>query len=89
MELQAAADSRTGARTGTLSVETRPPGATVFVDGRAVGATPTRVSALAAGQHAVRIELTGYRTVATSVDVKAGADTPLRLTLELVGRDHH
>jgi hypothetical protein len=33
----------------------------------------------------VRIELAGYRTVVTTVDVKAGVEYPLKLTLELVG----
>jgi hypothetical protein len=33
----------------------------------------------------VRIELAGYRTVVTNVDVKAGVEYPLKLTLELVG----
>jgi hypothetical protein len=37
------------------------------------------------GPHAVRIELAGYRTVATTVEVKAGVETPIKLTLELVG----
>lgn len=85
VELQAAPDSRSTARTGTLFVDTRPPGATVIVDGRPAGMTPTRIGAMTAGSHTVRIELAGYRTVSTSVDVKAGVETPLKLTLELVG----
>ena len=44
-----------------------------------------RIGAMAAGSHTVRIELTGHRTVATTVDIKAGVETQLKLTLELVG----
>ncbi|HKV98962.1 MAG TPA: PEGA domain-containing protein, partial [Vicinamibacterales bacterium] len=87
VELQAAPDSRATARTGSLFVDTRPPGAAVIVDGRTVGVTPTRLAAMTAGSHTVRIELQGYRTVATSVEIKGGVETPLKLTLELVGKD--
>jgi serine/threonine-protein kinase len=83
--LQAAPDTRSAARTGTLFVDTRPPGASVIVDGRPAGLTPMRTGAMTAGPHTVRIELAGYRTVVTTVDVKAGVEYPLKLTLELVG----
>ena len=70
IELQGAADSRgAAARTGTLFVDTRPPGASVIVDGRPAGMTPTRIGALTAGSHTVRIELAGtgrWRRASTS-----------------------
>jgi serine/threonine-protein kinase len=83
--LEAAPDTRSAARTGTIFFDTRPPGASVIVDGRPAGLTPMRTGAMATGPHAVRIELAGYRTVVTNVDVKAGVEYPLKLTLELVG----
>jgi len=83
--LEAAPDTRSAARTGTIFFDTRPPGASVIVDGRPAGLTPMRTGAMTAGPHAVRIELAGYRTVATTLEVKAGVETPLRLTLELIG----
>jgi len=83
--LEAAPDTRSAARTGTIFFDTRPPGASVIVDGRPVGLTPMRTGAMTAGPHTVRIELAGYRTVVTNVEVKAGVEYPLKLTLELVG----
>jgi serine/threonine-protein kinase len=87
VELQPAIESqgRSTARAGTIFVDTRPPGASVVIDGKSAGVTPVRVGSITPGSHAVRIELAGYRTIATSVDVKAGIETPLKVTLELIG----
>src|SRR5262249_11308842 len=46
---------------GVLVVESRPPSATVLVDGRPVGTTPMSLSDVPAGTHAVRLERDGYR----------------------------
>jgi hypothetical protein len=48
-----------GAR-GSLRIESEPPGAEVFVDGRFVGAAPTRAEGLLAGDHYVSLKLPGY-----------------------------
>ncbi len=86
VELQASPLARaTTAQSGTLFVDTRPRGARVIVDGHDEGATPLRLAALRVGEHAVRIELAGYKPVSTTVGIKPGAETPLTLTLELVG----
>jgi hypothetical protein len=45
--------------------------------------TPTQATKLAPGSHAVRIELSGYKTLTTSVAVKAGETTPIAVSLEL------
>ncbi len=57
------------AGSGSLLVRSRPPGATVRVDGVAVGVTPMEVSDVAFGTHLVRIELPGYRPWVSEVDV--------------------
>jgi serine/threonine protein kinase len=57
------------ARTGVLTVESRPAGARVFVDGAFVGTTPLVLPDVAAGDHAVHLELDGYRRWASSVRV--------------------
>ena len=44
---------------GGLSVDTDPAGAAVYVDGRAAGETPVKVSRLSAGEHRVRIVKSG------------------------------
>jgi serine/threonine protein kinase len=70
------------AQTGSLAVNSRPPGARVTVDGRAVGATPLRLPSVSVGSHTVRLELDGYTPISTTVVIKAGAQTPLAVTLE-------
>ena len=56
---------------GELFVDTRPPGATVLIDGATVGVTPLLVPDVAPGAHRVRIELAGYRPWLTDVTVPA------------------
>jgi hypothetical protein len=64
-------------------VESRPAGATVSVDGRVVGQTPLRALALSPGSYTVRLALEGYKTVTTTVVVRAGQQTPLRISFEV------
>lgn len=45
---------------GSIRIETEPPGAEVFVDGRFVGASPTRAEGLLAGDHYVTLKMVGY-----------------------------
>jgi serine/threonine-protein kinase len=54
---------------GKLSVESRPAGAHVFVDGKAVGTTPLALPSVAVGDHAIRLERDGYRTWSSSIKV--------------------
>jgi serine/threonine-protein kinase len=72
------------ARTGSVFVDTRPRGARVTLDGRVAGVTPLRLPRVAAGSHAVRIELAGYRTVTSTLVVKGGEQAPLAVTLERI-----
>jgi hypothetical protein len=64
-----------------LMVESRPPGARVFLDGKLVGTTPLTMSDVPAGAHAVRLDLAGYRPWVSSVRVVAGE--PGRVTASL------
>ena len=61
-----------GPLVAALSVESRPAGASVFLDGKLVGRTPLQVGEVAAGDHAVRLELDGYRHWSSAVHVVAG-----------------
>lgn len=83
VSLTASPDTR-AAESGSIFVDTRPRGARVTIDGRAAGTTPVRTTSVAAGSHDVRIELAGYKDVATTVVVKGGAETPIQVTLEPV-----
>ncbi len=56
---------------GALIVESRPSGARVFLDGRSVGTTPLTLTDVSAGEHAIRLELEGFRRWTASVRVVA------------------
>jgi hypothetical protein len=65
-----------------IVVESRPAGASVFLDGRLLGVTPLQVAAIQNGTHAVRLELDGYGPWTTSVRVDAGGK-PQRVAASL------
>jgi hypothetical protein len=67
---------------GTLTISSRPAGATVILDGRVAGTTPLTMSGVAAGSHAVRLELEGYRTWSMSAQVAAGQSKRVNASLE-------
>lgn len=71
-----------GAAAASLAVDSRPRGARVTIDGRAIGVTPLDAPELAPGVHSVRVELAGYQPVTTKVTVKAGEAARLAVTLE-------
>jgi hypothetical protein len=70
---------------GSLLVETRPPGARVVLDGKALGVTPLTVPDVRPGSHPLRLERVGYKTLVTSVIVKSGERARIAVTLELSG----
>ena len=70
------------ARTGSLLVRSRPPGATVRVDDVAVGVTPVEVPDIAYGPHQVRIELSGYRLWVAEIDVSGTEPVRVGASLE-------
>lgn len=67
---------------GTLSIETRPPGARVRLDNKDVGVSPIVLGDVAAGTHTVRLDLSGYKTWATTVTVKPGERLRVSASLE-------
>lgn len=78
--------ARRGADTAaTLSVESRPAGAAVFLDGRRIGRTPLTVDVVAVGSHQVRLELDGYRRWSSAVRVTAGERNRVTASLEQAG----
>jgi hypothetical protein len=68
--------------TGALAFETRPQGATVMLDGRRAGTTPLTIGDVRAGNHAVRIELDGYRPWSGSIAIKGGEQNRVTASLE-------
>lgn len=71
-----------GALAGALSIDSRPTGAKVFIDGKLVGSTPLLLSRVEAGEHAVRIEGDGYRRWSSSVRIVAGERNRVTASLE-------
>jgi serine/threonine-protein kinase len=65
-----------------LLVESRPSGATVFLDGKRVGTTPMSLPSVMAGSHAVRLELAGFRPWTASVRVVTGERNRVAASLE-------
>jgi serine/threonine protein kinase len=67
---------------GVLIVESLPPGAEVFVDGKAVGITPLVLARVNAGEHAVRLEREGYRRWSASVRIVTDERNRVTASLE-------
>ena len=65
-----------------LVVESRPAGATVFLDGRQIGTTPLALPGVQVGAHAVRMELDGYRPWSASIQVVASDQNRVAASLE-------
>jgi hypothetical protein len=76
------AESPTRAPAGSLSVDSRPPGANVFIDGKLAGATPLVVPQIGAGEHAVRLEHDGYQPWSSSVRIVSGERNRVTASLE-------
>ena len=68
-------------KTGGLSVQYTPSGAAVYVDGSKKGTTPCELSGLSAGNHTVKISLSGYETATRTVSITAGGVREIAGTL--------
>jgi hypothetical protein len=69
---QVQGQSTSSATTGSLSVTTTPAGAVVSVDNEAKGISPTMISGLAPGTHALKISKAGYQDFSTTITIEAG-----------------
>lgn len=66
---------------GALAVTATVPGATIYVDGRAMGTSPATVP-LPPGEHAVRVIALGYRPWRAVVEVSAAKTVTVRAALQ-------
>jgi hypothetical protein len=66
---------------GALRIDSRPQGAQVFVDRKAVGVTPVVVTDLRAGSHVVRVEADGHTPWSSAVRVVADRQTDVNTLL--------
>jgi hypothetical protein len=68
--------------TGTLSVETSPAGAQVFVNDGMLGVSPVTIPGLTAGSYNLRLEKSGYRKTASRIEIVDGRTTEYSTALE-------
>jgi hypothetical protein len=80
-----AAPGRTAsAAPGSISVDSRPRGANIFIDGRNVGTTPAKLPDIPSGAHVVRLELPDYRVWSMTTTVTAGQEARVAGSLERI-----
>lgn len=70
------------ATTGSLSIQSQPPGASVLFDGTPAGTTPLDLVNLTPGNHTVNVSKAGFKPVSGNAGVVSGKDTNLSWTLE-------
>jgi Protein kinase domain/PEGA domain len=70
--------------TGSLYIDSRPRGARVSIDGRAVGVTPLRVPEVRIGTHVVRLELPDHRIWSATATITAGQERRVTGSLERI-----
>jgi hypothetical protein len=63
-------------------VQSRPSGARVLVNNRLAGSTPLTIPDIPAGPATVRIEMDGYQTWATTIQVNAGEPARVNASLD-------
>jgi len=66
---------------GRLVVTSNPPGASVWIDGRRVGQTPTKAMPTATGVRLVEIKLSGFSTFAENVLINKGQTSRLTASM--------
>ena len=71
-------------RPARLTVVTEPDKAKVYLDGNFQGLSPVTAESVAAGEHEIRVELSGYATVSKKVQLATGGDTTETCKLESV-----
>jgi serine/threonine protein kinase len=71
---------------GAVFVDSRPTGASVFLDGESVGVTPLIVQEVIVGIHEVRIIGDGYRSWLSTIQVEEGQRSRVTASLEPAGR---
>jgi serine/threonine-protein kinase len=67
---------------GSLTVDSLPAGAQVFLDGRLLGTTPLAPTRIPAGSHVVRVNRTGFQPWTTAIQVASGQRVRVTASLE-------
>ena len=67
---------------GGLMIESRPSGASVYMDGRLIGTTPMQIESVAAGDHTIGLAADGYQRWVGAVRVATGERARVTASLE-------
>lgn len=76
---------------GSISINTQPSGADVFLNGKYIGRSPRRIEDLLAVNHWVRINQSGYQKWEKEIQLEADQTTSVEVKLEKLAPpdDHH
>jgi hypothetical protein len=77
-------DIDTPERGGSLSVNSSPSGATIYLDDSYKGKTPLAIIEASSGYHTIKLSLDGYNDWSTSVEVTEGKTSNVNKTLKKV-----
>lgn len=66
----------------SLNLNSDPAGATIFIDGNAMGKTPTSLKGVDPGEHVLRLAKDGYVDAETTVTLSVGETRNIKMTLE-------
>ena len=69
---------------GTLVVVTQPRGASVVLDGEALGAGPVTREGVTPGEHILEVSMTGFQPISQPVTIEAGQRRAVNIVLEEV-----
>ena len=70
------------AATGGIEIVSTPTGAEIYVDNLFKGYTPSTMTDIQAGSHAILLKYTGYVDYSTTASVTAGQTTPLAISMQ-------
>jgi hypothetical protein len=81
-KVQASSRATNGLLAGTLSIDSRPVGASVFIDGQLVGTTPLLLPHISPGTHVVRLQLAAHQDWRSTVQVVSDGMNRVTAALE-------
>ncbi len=70
-------------RTGSLTIESEPTKAMIYLDGKHVGTTPDSIESIVPGTHEIGVKLDGYDVWSERVNVEAGKENVLSVPLQI------
>jgi hypothetical protein len=73
---------------GSISISSNPSGANIYLDGTFKGTTPTTLSNVPTGSHAIKIAKSGYNDISKSVTVSSSQTTYISENLESIIISH-